>query len=76
MDKFSITNGNLGQLYGVRVRHDNTGVYPSWFLDRIEITDKLKKKTYYFNCQKWFSLAKDDGRIERLIKEKVIFLSQ
>ena len=71
MDKFRIFAKNLGQLYGIKVRLDNSGVLPEWFLDRVEITDKLNNKKYLFECNKWFSLFKDDKCIERVIKEKV-----
>ena len=71
MDRFTLNSFDLGQLYGVKVRHDTTGVYNEWFLDRIEITDQASKEKYVFVCQKWFSLHKDDKRIERIIKETV-----
>lgn len=50
------------------MRHDNSGFFPSWLLDRVIVTDKEDK--YEFICQKWFSTKRDDGKIDRIIKEK------
>lgn len=50
------------------MRHDNSGFFPSWFLDRVIVSDKTDK--YDFICQKWFSTKQDDGKIDRIIKEK------
>ncbi len=76
MDKFLIKKTyDLGRLLGIKIRHDNEGVLPDWFLDRVEITDTLTNDKYYFHCRKWFSLTKDDRRIERIIKEEVFFLN-
>jgi len=72
MDRFRIVERNLGRLYGLKVRHDNTLGLSDWFLDRVVVTDQLKKKVYTFVCGKWFSLKKGDRRIERVIREKVV----
>ena len=72
MDRFKIETYDLGDLNAIRVRHDNAGVLPGWFLDRIEITD-LENKKFIFECKKWFSLNKEDGKIDRIIKEIVSF---
>jgi hypothetical protein len=71
MDKFVIETYDLGDLNAIRVRIDNAGPYPSWFLDRIEISDSKKK--WIFNSGQWFSSKKGDGKIDRIIREKVIF---
>ena len=38
-DTFTIYAIDLGPLTKVRIRHDNSGNRPGWFLDRIDITD-------------------------------------
>jgi hypothetical protein len=75
MDQFELEESDLGQLIGIRIRHDNSGIKPSWFLERIEITDLAENKKYFFICKKWLSLIRDDKRIERIIKEIVCFIS-
>lgn len=72
MDRFIIETADLGVLHKVKIRHDNTGVLPAWFLDRIEIT--CGRRHYVFLCGKWLATDKDDGQIERVLFEKVINL--
>lgn len=38
-DTFTIYAIDLGPLTKIRIRHDNSGNRPGWFLDRIDITD-------------------------------------
>lgn len=44
VDMFSIKAIDLGELKKLRIRHDNSGSRPSWFLERVEIVD-LKEST-------------------------------
>lgn len=69
MDRFKLNLFDLGRLEAIRIRHDNTGSFPSWFLDRIEITSENEK--YIFVCKRWLSLTREDRKIERIIKEHV-----
>lgn len=71
MDRFVIHDRNYGDLYGIKLRHDNSGAMAEWFVDRVEITDKLRNKKYVFICQKWLSLHRGDKKIERIFKEQV-----
>jgi hypothetical protein len=71
MDRFVIQAADLGPLFKVNVRHDNSGLSPDWFLDRIEITDKHDRSKYTFLCERWLSKSKEDKQIERTLFEKV-----
>uniref|UniRef100_A0ACB8ENR2 Uncharacterized protein n=1 Tax=Sphaerodactylus townsendi TaxID=933632 RepID=A0ACB8ENR2_9SAUR len=43
-----------------RIEHDNTSMNPSWFLDRVIVTDMNRPHLrFYFPCNNW--LSKDDG---------------
>lgn len=53
----------------VLVGHDNTGADPSWFLERIDIETPQLGLKQYFPCMKWLADNKDDGKIERILKE-------
>lgn len=44
VDVFTIKAVDLGELKKLRIRHDNSGASPSWFLERVEIVD-LKEST-------------------------------
>lgn len=70
MDRFKIQSADLGPLYKVMVRHDNSSFGNNWFLDRIEVNDN--RDTYKFICERWLSKSKDDKQIERTLFEKVL----
>ncbi|NP_001401328.1 lipoxygenase homology domain-containing protein 1 isoform 2 [Mus musculus] len=64
-DTFTIYAIDLGALTKIRIRHDNTGNRPGWFLDRVDITDVNNETTYYFPCQRWLAVEEDDGQLSR-----------
>jgi len=51
----------------MRIWHDNSGKNDmgSWFLKYIIVYDLQTKEKFYFLCQKWLAVEKDDGKIER-----------
>ncbi|XP_038600030.1 lipoxygenase homology domain-containing protein 1 isoform X2 [Tachyglossus aculeatus] len=65
VDTFTINAIDLGPLKKLRIRHDNSGNSPGWFLDRVDITDQNNEITYYFPCQRWLAVDEDDGQISR-----------
>uniref|UniRef100_A0A8C0AX22 Lipoxygenase homology domains 1 n=1 Tax=Buteo japonicus TaxID=224669 RepID=A0A8C0AX22_9AVES len=65
VDVFTIKAIDLGELKKLRIRHDNSGTSPSWFLERVEIVDLKESTTYYFPCQRWLAVEEDDGQIVR-----------
>lgn len=69
MDRFPIQSADLGRLFKVHVRHDNSSFSTNWFLDRIEVSDTRGDK-YIFLCERWLSKSKDDKQIERTLFEK------
>lgn len=45
-----------------RIEHDNTGLNPSWFLDRVVVTDVIRPHLrFYFACNNWLSKIEGDG---------------
>ncbi|CAL1540467.1 unnamed protein product [Lymnaea stagnalis] len=64
-DIFSIKAIDLGNLVKVTIRHDNKGGGADWFLDRVEVDDTKRKKSYFFPCQRWLAVSKDDGQLSR-----------
>ncbi len=73
MDRFFVRAPNLGVLNSIRIRHDNTGTLPEWFLKRVEITETDTQKKYLFECDRWFATDREDGKIDRIIREAVSF---
>ncbi|KAJ3604053.1 hypothetical protein NHX12_028794 [Muraenolepis orangiensis] len=64
-DVFTLTAVDLGALKKLRIRHNNTSSYSSWYLDRVEIVDTKEDVTYYFPCNRWLAVDEDDGQIAR-----------
>ena len=69
MDRFSIQTADLGPLFKLKVRHDNAGFSPDWFLDKIEVNDGGRKKASFI-CERWLSDSKEDKQLERTLFEK------
>lgn len=44
-DVFTVTAIDLGPLKKLRIRHDNSGSYSSWYVDRVEIVDSKDDTT-------------------------------
>ena len=54
---------SLGALNYIHIWHDNSGggASASWFLKYIIVRDLQTMEKFYFICQKWFAVEKDDG---------------
>ncbi|KAM6965464.1 lipoxygenase homology domain-containing protein 1 [Aplochiton taeniatus] len=65
VDKFSIEAVDLGQVYKIRIRHDNSMLGADWYLDQVEVVDVETEEVYMFLCERWLSKQKEDKRIER-----------
>jgi hypothetical protein len=54
----------------IRVWHDNAGLTmntANWFLKHVVIHDLTSKKKYFFICERWLGVERDDGLIERMV---------
>lgn len=71
MDKFTIEAVDLGQVFKIRIRHDNTKMGADWNLDQVEVTDVDTEEVYMFLCERWLSRKKEDKRIDRTFFVKV-----
>ena len=68
MDEFEWEAIDLGKLYKIDIRHDNSGLLKKdWFLKKVEIIDTYDNETYIFHCERWLSKSKDDKRIRRTL---------
>ncbi|KAE8636810.1 hypothetical protein XENTR_v10003144 [Xenopus tropicalis] len=70
VDKFNIEAVDLGTIYKIRIRHDNSMLNPDWYLERVEILNEVTEETYLFICERWLSTKKEDKKIERILYEK------
>ncbi|XP_073201336.1 lipoxygenase homology domain-containing protein 1-like [Lepidochelys kempii] len=70
-DKFTIQAVDLGIIYKIKIRHDNTMLNADWYLEKVEILDETTEELYLFLCERWLSTKKEDKRIERTLYEQV-----
>ncbi|CAL8249227.1 unnamed protein product [Merluccius merluccius] len=66
VDKFTIEAVDLGQVFKIRIRHDNSMMGADWNLDQVEVADSETEEVYMFLCERWLSRKKEDKRIDRI----------
>lgn len=71
VDKFTIEAVDLGQVFKLHVRHDNSLMGADWYLDQVEVLDLETEEVYMFLCERWLSTKKEDHRVERTFYVKV-----
>jgi hypothetical protein len=64
-DIFEINAVDLGALSKVKIWHDNSGLKPGWFLDRVSVTSAKDGQRYDFPCNRWLAKDEDDHNIVR-----------
>jgi len=64
-DEFIIDCPALGTLKRLRIGHDNSGLSPGWFLDKVIVDDLETSRVYEFPCSRWLAKDEDDGQISR-----------
>ncbi|XP_066275245.1 polycystin-1-like protein 2 [Branchiostoma lanceolatum] len=68
VDTFLVTTSlPVGPLSHIHVWHDNFGYDPSWFLDRIIVTDLQEDTRSIFVGNIWFAVEEGDGKVERVL---------
>lgn len=70
-DTFIIEAADLGVIYKIKLRHDNTKWCADWYVEKVEIWNDTNEDEFLFLCGRWLSLKKEDGQLERLFYEKV-----
>lgn len=66
---FQVPLDDLGDIQRVRVRHDDTGVGPACYLDRIVVQAAGTLQRWEFQCMAWLARRKGDGVTERTLDE-------
>uniref|UniRef100_A0A4W4F748 PLAT domain-containing protein n=1 Tax=Electrophorus electricus TaxID=8005 RepID=A0A4W4F748_ELEEL len=72
VDKFNIEAVDLGEVFKIKIRHDNSLPGADWYLDQVEIVDEDTDEVFMFLCERWLSRKKEDRRIERAFYVKVM----
>lgn len=71
VDKFTLEAVDLGIVFKIKIRHDNSMISPDWYLDQVEVYDEDTEEVFLFLCERWLSRKKEDQRIERVFYVKV-----
>ncbi|XP_070844973.1 lipoxygenase homology domain-containing protein 1 [Chaetodon trifascialis] len=70
VDKFTIEAVDLGQVFKIKIRHDNSMLSADWCLDQVEVVDEDTEEVFLFLCERWLSRKREDRRIERVFYVK------
>ncbi|CAL8278491.1 unnamed protein product [Merluccius merluccius] len=65
VDTFTMEAVDLGQVFKIKIRHDNSLMSPDWYLDQVEVMDLDTEEVFLFLCERWLSKKKEDQRISR-----------
>lgn len=71
VDKFTIEAVDLGQIFKIKIRHDDSMMSADWYLDQVEVFDEDTEDVFLFLCERWLSRKREDRRIERVFYVKV-----
>lgn len=71
MDKFTIEAVDLGQVFKIKIRHDNSMMHADWYLDQVEVVDEDSEEVFLFLCERWLSRKREDRLIDRVFYVKV-----
>ncbi|CAH8516071.1 unnamed protein product [Schistosoma turkestanicum] len=67
--KFIVKAPNVGAITNIRIKQDESGNEPHWFLERVVVTDmSYPQWTYYFHFGCWLSSKYGDGKSSRLVR--------
>uniref|UniRef100_H3CLV0 Lipoxygenase homology PLAT domains 1 n=1 Tax=Tetraodon nigroviridis TaxID=99883 RepID=H3CLV0_TETNG len=70
VDKFTIEAVDLGQVFKIKIRHDNSMMHADWYLDQVEVFDEDSEEVFLFLCERWLSRKREDRLIERVFYVK------
>lgn len=71
MDTFTLEAVDLGQVFKIRIRHDNSMLSADWYLEQVEVLDQDTEEVFLFLCERWLSRKREDRRIDRVFYVKV-----
>ena len=58
----------MGHLERLKIRHDNSGVGPGWFLEWVDVCEDEGER-WHFPCGQWLDVGEGDGEIDRMLTE-------
>ncbi|XP_057216274.1 lipoxygenase homology domain-containing protein 1-like isoform X1 [Triplophysa rosa] len=70
VDTFTLEAVDLGQVFKIRIRHDNSMLSADWYLEQVEVLDQDTEEVFLFLCERWLSRKREDRRIDRVFYVK------
>ncbi|XP_075776815.1 oxygen-regulated protein 1 isoform X2 [Pelodiscus sinensis] len=64
-DIFTIDTGDIGELYKIRIGHNNSGESPSWHCEEVQLQNLFSGEQFALPTHRWLAQDKDDGEICR-----------
>lgn len=61
------TKEDIGDLKQIRIRHDNFGLWPGWYLEKVDVEKLDSEDRWQFPCGRWLAKRKEDGSIDRTL---------
>ncbi|KAF3704724.1 Polycystin-1 Autosomal dominant polycystic kidney disease 1 protein -like protein Precursor [Channa argus] len=67
LDQFHVeTDDNLGEVWKIRIWHDNTGLDPSWYVQHVVVWDPQTDHMFFFLLDDWLSVEnQSNGTVEK-----------
>ncbi|XP_026207627.1 polycystin-1-like [Anabas testudineus] len=67
LDQFHLeTDDNLGEVWKIRIWHDNTGLDPSWYVQHVVVWDTQTDHMFFFLLDDWLSVENHrNGTVEK-----------
>ncbi|XP_051926382.1 polycystin-1 isoform X2 [Hippocampus zosterae] len=69
LDQFHLeTDVRLGEVWKIRIWHDNTGLDPSWYVQHVVVWDPVTDHMFFFLVEDWLSVENPkNGTVEKEI---------
>ncbi|XP_043395558.1 oxygen-regulated protein 1 [Chelonia mydas] len=64
-DIFTIDTGDIGELYKIRIGHNNSGKSPSWHCEEVQLQNLYTGEQFSLPAHRWLAQDQDDGEICR-----------
>ncbi|XP_076028186.1 polycystin-1 [Genypterus blacodes] len=70
LDQFHLeTDDNLGEVWKIRLWHDNTGLDPSWYVQHVVVWDPQTDHMFFFLLEDWLSV---DNQKNHTVEKEVL----
>ena len=67
-DSFRITLAKeLGELESIRIRHDSSGLFSGWYLEKVEVRQDQTERQWSFPCGRWLDKKEGDGATDLVL---------